>query len=321
MHLFKVGLKAILVGTLMAFSLMPAMAQDKLALQAPVGKKMRAIDSVALQRLIGDEELENPAYSLYPEWNNTYVHRYVGVELPTEYKIDLRNFCMPTERTKITSRYGYRPRFRRYHKGIDVKVYIGDTIRAAFDGKVRIVAFERRGYGNYVVIRHPNGLETVYGHLSRHLVKANEVVKAGEPIGLGGNTGRSTGSHLHFETRLLGEPINPEYLFNFEAQDVTCDYYMFRANGSGYAMGPHSGSKVTLAQMEAEAQKAAKAKESRNFQVEKRTRAAAQIHRVRKGESLYVIAKKHGITVNKLCKLNRISTTTTLRPGQILRLS
>ena len=92
--------------------------------------------------------------------------------------------------------------------------------------------YERKGYGNYVVIRHPNGLETIYGHLSKHLVRENQVVKAGEPIGLGGNTGRSTGSHLHFETRFLGQAINPAEMFDFVAQDVTGDYYIFRSNKS-----------------------------------------------------------------------------------------
>jgi murein DD-endopeptidase MepM/ murein hydrolase activator NlpD len=127
--------------------------------------------------------------------------------LPDEFKIDLRNFTMPTDSKQVTSVYGQR--WGRLHAGLDIKVYIGDTIRAAFDGKVRIVKYDARGYGKFVVIRHPNGLETYYGHLSKQLVKENQDVKSGEPIGLGGNTGRSTGSHLHFETRLCGISINP----------------------------------------------------------------------------------------------------------------
>ena len=100
---------------------------------------------------------------------------------------------MPTPNTRITDVFGYRPRRRRAHYGLDIKVYVGDTIRAAFDGKVRVVKNQgRRGYGKYVVIRHDNGLETVYGHLSKQLVDTNQLVKAGEPIALGGNTGRST---------------------------------------------------------------------------------------------------------------------------------
>lgn len=114
------------------------------------------------------------------------------------------------------------------HNGLDLKVNIGDTIVSAFDGKVRIVKYERRGYGKYVVIRHDNGLETIYGHLSKQLVEENQLVKAGEPIGLGGNTGRSTGSHLHFETRFLGIAINPIYMFDFPKQDIVADTYTFR---------------------------------------------------------------------------------------------
>ena len=114
--------------------------------------------------------------------------------MPDSCVIDCSTFVLPMDSmTRVTSKYG--PRRRRMHKGIDLKVQIGDTIRAAFDGKVRIKNFERRGYGYYLVIRHPNGLETVYGHLSKFLVGVNDIVRAGDPIALGGNTGRSTGSH------------------------------------------------------------------------------------------------------------------------------
>ena len=114
----------------------------------------------------------------------------------------------------------------------DIKVEKGDTIYAAFDGKVRITAFQRRGYGHYVVIRHNNGIETLYAHLSKKLVNENQNVKAGDPIGLGGNTGRSTGSHLHFETILLGKCIDPALLFDFPNQDVTGDHYVYRKPGT-----------------------------------------------------------------------------------------
>ena len=117
---------------------------------------------------------------------------------------------------ELQSKFGYRPRFRRIHKGIDLGLHVGDTVRAAFDGKVRICRYERRGYGYYVVIRHDNGMETVYGHLSKFIVKPDDRVKAGDPIALGGNTGRSTGPHLHFETRYMGLPINPADIIDFE---------------------------------------------------------------------------------------------------------
>ena len=274
-------------------------AQDLLAEQAPLDRQMKAIDSVALQRVMGEDDLNNPAAALYPDWNNLYAHKY-DVELPKEYTIDLRHFCMPTPSTRITSNYGYRASFRRMHKGIDVKVYVGDTIRAAFSGKVRIVDYEHKGYGKYIVIRHPNGLETIYGHLSKQLVKEDQIVQAGEVIGLGGNTGRSTGSHLHFETRFLGQAIDPSLLFDFVAQDVTCDFYTVHA--SDFESSSSSKKSTT-------ARKAASPKK------------ASKVHRVKRGESLSSIAAKYGTTVSKLCKLNGLRKNSVLHPGQILKYS
>ena len=175
-------------------------------------------------------DLENPASYLYPEWSNEYVHKFDDVEIPDTVVISMKGYCMPTDSTRITDKYGYRPRRGRPHLGLDVKVRIGDTIRAAFDGKVRISRYERRGYGHYLVIRHPNGLETVYGHLSKKLVNENDIVHAGDPIALGGNTGRSTGSHLHFETRILGNAINPALMFDFPNQKAVTDFYVYQKN-------------------------------------------------------------------------------------------
>jgi len=175
-------------------------------------------------------DLENPASYLYPEWSNAYVHKYDDVELPDSVIISMKGYVMPTDSTRITDKFGYRPRRSRAHLGIDIKVRTGDTLRAAFDGKVRISRYERRGYGHYLVIRHPNGLETVYGHLSKKLVGENDIVHAGDPIGLGGNTGRSTGSHLHFETRILGNAINPAFMFDFPHQTAVTDYYVYSKN-------------------------------------------------------------------------------------------
>ena len=209
---------------------------------------------------------------------------------------------MPTTHTKITSRCG--PRWRRMHNGLDIKVYIGDTIRAAFDGKVRMVKYERRGYGKYVVIRHENGLETIYGHLSKQIVKEDQYVRAGEPIGLGGNTGRSTGSHLHFETRFLGEVINPEFLFNFEKQDIVADNYLFIKGANRYAY-QRNGNRPALT---------AKATTTSGD-------GSIKYHKVRKGDTLGRISRLTHVSIDKLCKLNRITRTTILRPGQILRCS
>ena len=303
----------------------PMQAQDKLASIAPVDIKMRAIDSVSIMRLMENEEMyELPASGLYPDWNNTYTTHY-GVAMPKEYKIDLREFCMPVDSRLVTSHYGYRRSFRRMHFGTDIKLFVGDTIRAAFSGKVRIVASQgpRKGYGKYIIIRHANGLETVYGHLSKQLVKEDDIVKAGDVIALGGNTGRSTGPHLHFETRFLGQFIDPEKMFCFEKQDILADYYLFRSSGRGVllAAAEAEGGEVEMNEEEVNAA-VAKEEESHEFQEKKRAeiaQARTKIHKVRKGESLYTIAKRYKTTVDALCKKNGISKRTTLRPGQILK--
>lgn len=285
--IIKTGLVA--VAAMVSLS---SFSQDLIARQAPIDKKLKSIDSLALQKQIRAEQSEYPALSLYPNWNNQYVHAYGNAIIPDTYTIDLTGFHMPTPSTKITSPFG--PRWRRMHNGLDLKVNIGDTIVAAFDGKVRIVKYERRGYGKYVVIRHDNGLETVYGHLSKQLVEENQLVKAGEVIGLGGNTGRSTGSHLHFETRFLGIAINPIYMFDFPKQDIVADTYTFRKAKGVKRAGSH------------------------DTQVADGT---IRYHKVKSGDTLSRIAKLRGVSVSTLCKLNRIKPTTTLRIGQVLRCS
>lgn len=303
-------LKTIAAIACMSLCSLPMMGQDLLARQAPVDKKMRAVDSVALHRLILQEQFDSPAADLYDEWENRYAHR--ATELPDSFRIDLRGFCMPTDNKVVTSNFG--PRWGRQHKGIDVKVYIGDTIRAAFSGKVRIVNYEAKGYGKYVVIRHYNGLETIYGHMSKHLVIENQEVRAGEPIGLGGNTGRSTGSHLHFETRLCGVALNPAILFDFRNQDVVGDSYMFHR--STYEKESIVANRLRgvggRAYSENEEAAAASSGKRNNY-------AGTSFHKVSKGETLSSIARKRGTTIQDLCRLNRITKKTKLKPGQILK--
>ena len=325
MHFLKTTeKKRTLMLSILAMFAFVAMAQDQLASVAPIDKRMRAIDSVSIAKMLEKESLGDPASSLYPNWNNNYTTNY-GVEMPKEYKIDLRAVHFPCESRRVTSSYGYRRSFRRKHYGTDIKVYVGDTIRSAFSGKIRIVANQgrRKGYGKYVVIRHHNGLETVYGHLSKQLVVEDQEVKAGEPIGLGGNTGRSTGSHLHFETRFLGQFIDPEKLFDFTAQDVLGDYYLFSSVGRSRLLTSDESKQLpdnkVLASVGGPTFEADKAAQSKKFQEERRESLRAQVHKVRKGESLSVIARKRGTTVKRLCQLNNITTKTVLRVGQILR--
>ena len=222
---------------------------------------------------------------------------------------------MPTTSRVLTSNFGAR--WGRQHKGLDIKVYIGDTIRAAFSGKVRIVRYERRGYGKYVVIRHHNGLETIYGHLSAQLVEEDQEVRAGEPIGLGGNTGRSTGSHLHFETRLCGVALNPALMFDFRNQDVVDAYYMFHRDSyqreSAVANRLRGVGGSTFGGDEDEEVELASAAPVASYQKESR------FHKVKKGETLYSIAKRRGTTVNAIMKLNHLKNNTKLKPGQILK--
>ena len=303
----------------MSFTSLPSQGQDLLARQAPVDRKMKAVDSIVLHRLIEQETFENPAGDLYEEWDNELTH-YSSSALPDEATIDLRGFCMPTPSRVITSNFGAR--WGRQHKGLDIKVYIGDTIRAAFSGKVRIVKYEAKGYGKYVVIRHYNGLETYYGHMSKQLVRENEEVKAGDPIGLGGNTGRSTGSHLHFETRICGVAINPALMFDFRNQDVTSDFYTYRR--SRYAaesaqatrlrgVSGNSGNGRFDTDEDEDDLEMAIAAPSATFSSE------VHFHKVKKGETLQSIARKCHTTVDALCKLNRIGKSIRLMPGQILK--
>lgn len=258
-------------------------------------KELATLDeSTALAR----EDLMFPADELYGStWDNQWVDPFRGgskVAFPDSCAIDCSAFIYPIaidSIAKITSKYG--PRRRRMHKGIDLKVLVGDTIRASFDGKVRIKNFERRGYGNYLVIRHPNGLETIYGHLSKFLVAPNDIVRAGDPIALGGNTGRSTGSHLHFETRFLGQAINPSDIIDFTSGVPHQDTYVFRnlkINGRRSNIYTSSSDQLVY-------------------------------HRVKSGDTLGKIARMYGTTVNELCRLNGLKGTSTLRLGQSIRCS
>ena len=287
---------------------------------------MKAVDTLVLRSIIEREQYGSPSAQLYNEWSNKYAHR--ATQLPDSFRIDLRGFAMPTSSRVITSQFGRR--WGRQHKGLDIKVYIGDTIRAAFSGKVRVVRYEGRGYGKYVVIRHYNGLETIYGHMSKHLVREDQHVRAGDPIGLGGNTGRSTGSHLHFETRLCGVALNPALMFDFRNQDVTGNYYMFRANRyerEGIAVNNTTGRKqdsytdeeVGSKSKTASRNEVAQNKSSRS--TSSKSRNNVQYHKVVKGETVYSIAHKRGLTVEQLCKMNHIGKNMRIRPGQILKYS
>lgn len=234
----------------------------------------------------------HPAAEVYGGvWMNERVNPYkVPIDsMRDSIAISVKGFCWP-HKGYVTSHWGWR-RYR-FHYGMDIKVQVGDSLRCPWDGQVRIVGWDPRGYGHYVVIRHDNGFETVYGHLSQPLYDENERIMAGDVLGLGGNTGRSTGSHLHFEIRYLGNAFNPELLLDVEKHElrnVKDDVYLLTKKGT-YAH------KEEIKQLQ-----------------------QAQYHRVKSGDTLSAIAKRYHTKVSTLCKLNHIKETTLLQIGQKIR--
>ena len=251
-----------------------------------------------------------PADDIYGGlWTNGHVNIYGSLKnAPDTFMVDLENFTMPAD-GHMTSNFGRRGS-RRYHYGIDIKAQTGDTIYAAFDGKIRVKQFERRGYGYYLVIRHVNGLETVYGHLSKFLVEENDFVRSGQAIGLAGNTGRSFGSHLHFETRFLGKPINPNFIIDFDNKVTHRDEYLV-TNSSYRKTSNSSRSLVTNPS----------AYKEPTASTNKYVSGDVKYHRIKSGDTLGAISRRYGLTVREICEMNNITTKTVLRIGKTLRIS
>ena len=264
-------------------------AQDVVSDPVSLFRPTEMVEAVEPHFMLLNEENVIPSDEMYPTWTNSVVH-YNSV-MPDSFRIDLRNYVMPTPSVKITDIFGYRPNRRRMHNGLDIKVQTGDTIYAAFDGKVRVTSYQRRGYGHYVVIRHNNGIETLYAHLSKKLVEANDNVKAGDPIGLGGNTGRSSGSHLHFETILMGKCLDPALMFDFKNQKMTGDSFLYRKPGSKYI----ENGQVKIAGPE------------------------KKYHKVKSGDTVERIARKYGVSQRRIFELNGLNSKSIIKPGQQLR--
>ena len=247
-------------------------------------------------------------------WETEHVHSYNDValkDLPEEITLQLvdsvHGYCIPHP-GYVTSRYKYRR--RRPHRGIDIGLNRGDAIYAAFDGVVRAALPTKLtgGYGNVLVIRHVNGLETYYGHLSSYVVGSGDIVRAGELIGYGGSTGRSTGPHLHFETRYMGQAFDPERIFDFDRGTLRDETFVLKKHY--FSINSHYGQ--TDQQSVAASKKKASSGSSGN---------SGQYYTVKKGDTLGKIAKKYGTTVRKLCQLNNIKESKPLRIGQKLRVS
>lgn len=198
---------------------------------------------------------------------------------------DLGTWHSPLDKTIVTSDFGLRRAV--WHYGIDIRVKTGNPIYATFDGVVRISGYDRRGFGRFVLIRHKNGLETLYAHLSKNFMKLGQVVKAGDVIGNGGNSGRSTAPHLHFELRYSGNAINPNEIFDFKENKIISSTYVINHK--------------TFAYLE-EANK-------------------IRYHVIRSGDTLSGLSYRYGVSVSKMCSLNGISRNSILRIGQRVRVN
>jgi len=258
-----------------------------------------------------DSLLMFPSHDLYGTWDtaschpNLFEQQFAG-DSATVYLLDDWNcgFTMPYTGV-ITSEFGWRR--RRPHYGTDISLHTGDTVVAAFDGKVRIARF-MGGYGNVVIIRHNNGLETVYAHLSKILVQPEEAVVSGMQIGLGGNTGHSYGSHLHFEIRYLGKALDTEDLVDYQKNELK--------NNSFVIYKSDFSAKYDLRSIHAH-QVASKTR-SHAAPVAYKATAGGFVY-VKKGDTLDKIARRNHTTIVALCKKNGIKSTKVLKLGQKLR--
>ena len=254
-----------------------------------------------------------PLNTYYSSWDTLFVRRYADAIIPVRDTIALPLFPEGTgefifpRKGQFLSPFGYRG--RRVHAGVDIKLNHSDSISAVFDGIVRLAKYYR-GYGNCVVIRHYNGLETLYGHLSKIKVKVNQEVGAGDLIGLGGRSGRASCNHLHFETRFRGQAFNPKTFINFDSFSTLSDTLFITSKTFGYSRDYLPQNLITSSDPEADIKSLTKSKPAAGVKT---------FHTIKRGDTLYAVARKHGTTVKQLCKLNGIKETKVLQVGTRLR--
>jgi len=275
-------------------------ARPDSAITTPVDEYFESpVDSIAEQDFIPADMMFIPSDVLYDKaWNNTDV-RLKRQDLSQMEDTVVLFLTNPSERPfvfpkpgKFLSPFGYRG--RHFHAGLDIKLNLGDTVVSAWDGKVRL-AKRYSGYGNVVVVRHNNGLETVYGHLSKILVKVNQDVRAGETLGLGGRTGRASANHLHFETRFLGEPFDPALILDMETFTLKTDTVALMGSLFKYGAKPKVSKKGSSSH-------------------------GTTYYTIKKGDTLGKIANRYGTTVSALRKQNGLSKKAKLKPGKKLKI-
>ena len=245
-------------------------------------------------------------------WDTTTLFPYREVDMsgmPKSVVIDLVDsltcYHCPYQGT-VHPHGKYGPRRRRQHQGVDLPLKTGDPVYATFCGRVRISQYNKGGYGNLVILRHDNGLETYYGRLSERMVEPGQWVEAGQIIGLGGSTGRSTGPHLHFETRYYGQSFDPERLIDFKNGTLSRETFLLKKSFFSIYSNAGQDFEDEIANEEQDKKEAAE-------------KAAMKYYKIRSGDTLGAIARRHGTTVANLCRLNGIKSTTILRIGRSLR--
>lgn len=237
------------------------------------------------------EDSPFPSYSMYENWDTECITPYddnlpandSSILLILTDKSNLCDFVIPIQNPVITSNYGFRK--GRNHNGIDLDLQVWDPVVASFDGMVRI-ALKHPTFGRVIVIRHYNGLETIYAHLHRLKVEPGDIVEAGQLIGLGGSSGRSTGSHLHYELRFKGKPLNPKHIISFKENELISESLELRKQKYNYAAIP----------------------------------VGVEFHTIERGDYMQKIANRYGITVKELCDLNDMRKSSILRVGKQIRI-
>ena len=306
-RLFQFTIKSLILFFLFTNPLKAQTPADSLVLPLELGKaKLILPDLTAFTDTIPTQKDSLPKVNMLMEanWENNVFNPYETGFLEYPFKITFKDsvYKSPIKRKKVvTSRYGWR--WGRPHHGIDIDLISGDEVKALFDGKVRFVAYHG-GHGKTVIIRHPNGLETVYAHLSKQLVKVNDTVVKGQVIGKGGVTGNARGSHLHLEVRYKGQSINPEYLFDFNEGNNILGKEIWVTKKWTNPLRHRSTRKSRLAVYSS--------KEEAISGIE----AEPTVYIIKKGDTLWKIARRHQLSINQLCKLNSIKKTSKLRIGQ-----